>query len=97
MQVKTILKMIITDPNLQKDLKAGTANPVEVEKWLLNNVPVTKMAHELAAMLIDDQASQRIVITESQFFSHFRIQGYRFVDGKLVEETRGNYSKKKEM
>lgn len=86
--------MIITEPNILKDIKAGVANPTEVEKWLLNNVPATVMAHELAAMLIEEQASQRIVVTESQFFSHFRIQGYRIVDGKLVKENRGNYSKK---
>ncbi len=87
--------MIITDQNLIRDIKAGVANPVEVEKYLLNNFSAPALAHELADYILEAQASKPIVITQDQFMSHFRIQGYRFVDGKIVEETRGNYSKKK--
>ena len=88
--------MIITDPNLLKDLKSGTINPVELEKWLMNNVPVTRLAHELAEMLIQEQASKPIVLTSAEFEAHFRVQGFRWKDGELIPETRGNYSKKKD-
>lgn len=86
--------MIITDQNLLKDIRAGIANPVEVEKYLLNNFSAPALAHELADYILEAQASKPIVITQDQFLTHFRIQGYRIVDGKMVEETRGNYSKK---
>lgn len=88
--------MIITEPNLLKDIKAGIANPVEVEKYLLNNFSAPALAHELARYVISDDVSKPITLSQAQFFSHFKIQGYRFVDGKLIEETRGQYSKKKD-
>ena len=82
------------DPTLLKDLKAGVANPVELEKWLIANVPATQLAHELAYFLIQEQVSKPIVLTKQEFAAHFRVQGYRIIDGKLTEEARGNYSKK---
>lgn len=87
--------MIITDPNILKDLKAGIANPVEVEKWLLNNCSAPALAHELADYILEAQATKPIVLTQAEFFSHFRIQGLRLdKEGNLVRETRGKYSKK---
>lgn len=87
--------MIITDQNLLKDIRAGVANPVEVEKYLLNNFSAPALAHELADYILEAQATKPIVVTQSEFFSHFRIQGLRLdKDGNLVKEPRGNYSKK---
>lgn len=87
--------MIITDPNILKDLKAGIANPVEVEKWLLNNCSAPALAHELASYILEAQASKPVVLTQAEFFSHFRIQGLRLdKEGNLVKETRGKFSKK---
>lgn len=86
--------MIITDQNLLKDIKAGVANPVEVEKYLLNNFSAPALAHELADYILEAQATKPIVVTQAEFFSHFRIQGLRLKDGNLVKEPRGNYSKK---
>lgn len=82
------------DPTLLKDLRAGVVNPAELERWLLTNVPVPQLVHELAELLIQEQVSKPIILTKEQFNAHFRVQGYRVVDGKLVEEARGNYSKK---
>ena len=82
------------DPTLLKDLKAGIVNQAELEKWLITNVPVPQLVHELAELLMQEQVNKPIVITKEQFATHFRVQGYRVVDGKLVEEARGNYSKK---
>ena len=64
--------MIITEPNLLKDIKAGVANPVEVEKYLLNNFSAPALAHELADYILEAQATQKIVIPLDQFLSHFR-------------------------
>ena len=86
--------MLITDPTLARDLKAGIANPAELERWLITNVPAPQLAHELAELLIQEQVSKPVVLTKEQFAAHFRVQGYRIVEGKLVEEARGNYSKK---
>ena len=87
--------MIITDQNLIKDIRAGIANPVEVEKYLLNNFSAPALAHELASYILEAQASKPVVLTQAEFFSHFRIQGLRLdKDGNLVKEPRGNYSKK---
>ena len=87
--------MIITEPNLLKDIKAGIANPVEVEKWLLNNCSAPALAHELASYILEAQASKPIVLTRQQLMAHVRIQGFRWdADGALVPETRGKFSKK---
>ena len=86
--------MIINDADLARDLKAGIANPVEVEKWLLNNVPPVQLAHELAECLIEMQALKPIVITMDQLQAHIRVQGFRWQDGQLIKENRGNFSKK---
>ena len=86
--------MIIDDPILVKDLKAGVCNPAELERYLLNHYPATVLAHELAQELIESVASKPIVLTMEQLMSHIRIQGYRWQNGELVHENRGNYSKK---
>ncbi len=87
--------MIITDQNLLKDIKAGIANPVEVEKYLLNNFSAPALAHELADYILEAQATRPIVLTKQQLMAHVRIQGFRWSsDGELIPEARGNYSKK---
>lgn len=86
--------MLINDPELIKQIRTGIANPVEVEKYLLNNFSAPALAHELADYILEAQASKPIVITQAEFMAHFRIQGFRFVNGELVKEARGNYSKK---
>ena len=87
--------MLIEDSNLAKDLKAGIANPAELERYLLTHYPAPALAHELAECLIEAQASKPIVITMDQLQAHIRVQGFRWQDGQLTPETRGNYSKKK--
>ena len=87
--------MTINDPELVKQLKAGICNPVELSKYLLNNYPATQLAEALAQELIESQVSKPIVLTKEQFETHFRVQGWRFVDGQWQPEARGNYSKKK--
>lgn len=83
------------EPELAKQIKAGIANPVEVEKWLLNNVPPVQLAHELAECLVELQGLKPIVLTRQQLMSHVRIQGFRWgADGELIPEGRGNYRKK---
>ena len=86
--------MLINDPELIKQIKAGIANPTEVEKYLLNNFSAPALAHELAEYMLEAQASKPVVLTQAEFMAHFRIQGFRFVNGELVKEPRGNYSKK---
>lgn len=89
--------MIITDQNLLKDIRAGVANPVEVEKYLLNNFSAPALAHELADYILEAQATKPIVLTRQQLMAHVRIQGFRWdADGNLIKETRGQYSKKKD-
>lgn len=90
--------MLIEDPALAKDLKAGIVNPAELERYLLTHYPAPALAHELAQCLIESQAMAPIVLTMTQLQSHVRIQGFRWgPNGELVKENRGNYSKKKEM
>ena len=86
--------MIITDPTLAKDLKAGVCNPKELSRYLLNNYPATQLAEALAQELIESHVAKPIVLTEQEFNSHFRIRGLRLVDGKWEKEPRGQYSKK---
>ena len=81
---------IVKDPELVKQLKAGIANPVEIERWLLNNCSAPALAHELAEYLIKAEASRPIVISSPEaFFAHFKIAGYRFVNGTLEPDGRG--------
>lgn len=81
--------MVITDSELLKQIRAGIANPVELERWLINNVPVSQMAHELADFILENRANKPIVLTQEEFEAHFRIRGYRFVEGRWEKETRG--------
>lgn len=86
--------MLIEDPTLARDLKQGIVNPAELERYLLTHYPAPALAHELAQCLIEAQALSPLVLTMSQVQSHIRIQGFRWKDGELVKENRGNYSKK---
>ena len=90
----TISAMTINEPELVKQLKAGICNKVELSRYLLNHYSAPLLADALAEELIKSQSTKPIVITKEEFAAHFRVQGYRVVDGKLIEEARGNYSKK---
>ena len=87
--------MLIEDPTLLKDLKAGVCNPAELGRYLLNHYPATVLANELAEAIIEQQTTKPIVLTKEAFESHFRIQGWRFEEGQWFPETRGQFSKKK--
>lgn len=89
--------MLITDKEVIKNLKSGDITPIELEKYLLNNFSAPALAHELAQSLIELQAMKPIVITQQQLEAHFRIQGWKFVDGYWRAENRGHYAKKEEM
>lgn len=86
--------MIIPDAELTKQLKAGICNPKELSRYLLNNYPATQLAEALAEELIENTSSKPIVLTREQFETHFRVQGWKFVDGQWQPETRGNFRKK---
>ena len=81
--------MIIKDPELQKQIKAGIANPVEIERWLLNNCSAPNLAHELAGYIVHEEASKPIILSLDEFRTHFRIAGFRWIDGKMEPDGRG--------
>lgn len=85
--------MIINDTELTKQLKAGICNPRELTRYLLDNYPATQLARELAETIIQSQAIKPIVITKETFEAHFRLQGYKIVNGELIPETRGRSRK----
>lgn len=88
--------MILKDPVIIKDLKAGLVSVDELAKHLLANFPATVLAHELAQEILDDEKAtvKPIVLSMEQFEAMFRVTGYRLVNGELQRETRGHYKKK---
>lgn len=90
------MSVVINDKDLAKDLKDGCVNPLSLERYLLNNLSAPALAHELAMAMIDETklTCKPVVVTKEQFASMFRIQGYRWQDGNLIPETRGNFSKR---
>ena len=88
--------MRIEDPTILKDIKNGTITVDELASYLLRTYPSTVLAHELAGELIDDEKTsiKPIVMTPEQFSMIFRVQGWKFVNGQWVPETRGNFRNK---
>lgn len=88
--------MRIEDPTIIKDLKNGTITVDELASFLLRTYPSTVLARELAGEIIDDEkiSFKPIVMTPEQFSLIFRVQGWRFVNGQWVQETRGNFRNK---
>lgn len=88
--------MRIEDPTIIKDLKNGTITVDELASFLLRTYPSTVLARELAGEIIDDEKIniKPIVMTPEQFSLIFRVQGWRFVNGQWVQETRGNFRNK---
>ena len=81
------------DNEIIRSLRAGTIDEGRLSRYLLENFTAVQMANELANMLITEQARKPVVVTKEQFEQHFRIQGYRFVDGKWEKEPRGKVKK----
>ena len=88
--------MRIEDPTIIKDIKNGTITVDELASFLLRTYPSTVLARELAGEIIDDEKIniKPIVMTPEQFSLIFRVQGWRFVNGQWVQETRGNFRNK---
>ena len=88
--------MLINDPTIARRLREGTIPVEELQYWLINNLPVPQLAHELAECLIEQQVSKPILITQDEFMAHFRVKGTKWVDGQMVPEGRGanRWSKK---
>ncbi len=84
------------DKTIEKDLKAGLLSVDELASYLLRTFPSTVLARELACEIIDDEKIniKPIVMTPEQFSLIFRVQGWRFVNGQWVQETRGNFRNK---
>lgn len=86
---------IITDPTWLRDIKAGICEPEALASYLISTVPVAKLARLCSEYIYEESknAAPQIVITEEAFKKHFRIQGWREVDGFTgTKENRGNYS-----
>lgn len=87
--------MVIQDTELNKQLKAGICNKVELARYLLNNYSAPMLADALAEELIANQgASKPIVVSRQAFESHFRIEGWKFQNGQWIPETRGKGNRK---
>ena len=84
------------DNDILRGLRAGTIDEDRLAHYLIENFTVLQIARELANMLISEQARKPVVLTKEQFEQHFRIQGFKFVDGTWIKETRGKV-KKEEM
>lgn len=85
--------MLINDPELIKQLKAGICNPKELARYLLDNYSAPKLAMTLADYMIESQYMKPVTISKDEFLAHFRISGFRFEDGQFVPETRGRNKK----
>lgn len=89
---------VLKDPTWAKDIKAGTINEESLANYLIRTVPVSQIAKLCASYIVQDATggTEQLVITEADFKKHFRIQGWRSVDGFTgTREARGNYSTKK--
>lgn len=86
--------MLITDAETLKAIQAGVMSKQELGKYLLSHFPATALANDLAEAILTAQNSRPVTLSVEEFFAHFKLRGYRFQDGQLIPETRGNYSKK---
>ena len=85
------MALVIHDKEMFNDIKNGIVSVEEVTAFLMRSYPVTTLAHELAEVLMNDgrMGVKPVVLTQAQFKSMFRVQGFRWVDGELKPENRG--------
>lgn len=91
-------KEIITDPTWLRDIKAGIYEPEALASYLIRTVPVAKLARLCADYIYEEtkNSAPQIVITEAAFKKHFRIQGWKEIDGfSGTRETRGKFKEEK--
>lgn len=82
--------MIIKDPTILKDIRAGIVQVPELTNHILRNYSVMEIAKELASYIVADANVKPISISEADFKAHFRITGTRLDEnGNPVAETRG--------
>ena len=83
------------DKTIEKDLKAGLLSVDELANYLVRSFPSTVLAKELAMEMLKLKKPEikPVVLTMDEFNAHFRVQGYRIVDGVLKQEVRGNKRK----
>lgn len=85
---------IIKDPTWVRDIKVGAVNEEGVANYLLRSVPPAQLAKLCASYIFKDlSGGEPLVITEAQFKKHFRIQGWKEIEGFTgTRENRGKYS-----
>lgn len=85
---------ILKDPTWVKDIKIGAVNEEGLANYLLRTVPVSQLVKVCASYVFEDvlNNSEPIVITEAAFRKHFRIQGWKEINGfSGTRETRGKF------
>lgn len=85
------MALLIHDKEMANDIKAGIVGVDELANYLIRSYPVTQLAKELAEIMLNENqfGMKPVVITEAQFKAFFRVQGYKWVNGRLEVETRG--------
>lgn len=85
------MALLIHDKEMANDIKAGIVGVDELTNYLIRSYPVTQLAKELAEIMLNENqlGMKPVVITEAQFKAFFRVQGYKWVNGRLEVETRG--------
>ncbi len=84
--------MIKIEGNVIKSFKTGIMSLEEFATYLTYNFPAYQMALTIGEILRDEPVKP-IAISQEEFDAHFRIKGTRFVEGNMIEETRGRKSK----
>lgn len=74
-------------------IKRKAATKEELSKYLLSNLTVIEIADELAEYILKEPVeTQPIPVTEEEYdriCSLFRVKGQRYVEGQVIQETRG--------
>ena len=81
------------DNEIVRNLRAGTIDEERLARYLLENFTAIQLAQELSNMLITEQGRKPVVLSKEQFEQHFRITGYRFINGTWEKEPRGKVKK----
>lgn len=76
----------IRNSEIVSNIRNGEATVEMIEKYLMENHPITDIVRSLAEYLKDDSGYKPIIISQQQFEKHFRLTGIRS-DGS--QETRG--------
>lgn len=78
----------IKDKILEKEIKDGIAEQRDITVYLLKNYNAYEIAEALAeVIMMNPNGDSRITLTADEFFSHFKIRGYK-LDGTI--ERRGS-------